>query len=264
MTNHDLLRRIDRNLSYIRERRPLSPQEGKELDAYYKIGTTYRSNALEGNTLTISETKVILEDGLTVGGKPIRDCYEAVGHGKAYDYMLSLARSEQLCVTEEMVHRLHYLFYSGIEPDHAGNYRDCQVFITGTAYIPPAPEEVPKQMAALVEDLNRQAAVIHPVELAAYAHRRLVDIHPFQDGNGRTARLLMNLILINRGYCVVIIPPVLRHDYIVALRQAQREKNPSDEAFIRLIAECELEAQRDYCRMFHIELPDEKRDIPER
>ena len=87
--------------------------------------------------------------------------------------MLSLARSEQLCVTEEMVHRLHYLFYSGIEPDHAGNYRDCQVFITGTAYIPPAPEEVPKQMAALVEDLNRQAAVIHPVELAAYAHRRL-------------------------------------------------------------------------------------------
>ena len=140
MTNHDLLRRIDRNLSYIRERRPLSPQEGKELDAYYKIGTTYSSNALEGNTLTISETKVILEDGLTVGGKPIRDCYEAVGHGKAYDYMLSLARSEQLCVTEEMVHRLHYLFYSGIEPDHTGNYRDCQVFITGTAYIPPAPE----------------------------------------------------------------------------------------------------------------------------
>ena len=255
MTNQDLFQEIDRRLSFLREHRPLSPEEVKELDAYYKIGMTYSSNALEGNTLTISETKVLLEDGLTVGGKPIHDCYEAIGHGKSYDYMLSLARSEQLCITEAMIRRLHHLFYSGIDPDHAGQYRSGQVFITGTTYVPPAPEDVPEQMAAFIQDLNRQAGALHPVALAAYAHRRLVDIHPFQDGNGRTARLLMNLILINRGYCIVMIPPVLRHEYMEALRQAQREKAPSDEAFIRLIAECELEAQRDYCRMFHIQLP---------
>jgi len=92
---------------------------------------------------------------------------------------------------------------------------------------------------------------------------KLVELHPFTDGNGRTARLLMNLILINRGYQIISIPPVLRLDYINALKAAQRGKGPSDEAFIKLIVECELEAQRDYCRMFHIEPPDKKKPIHE-
>lgn len=134
-------------------------------------------------------------------------------------------------------------------------YRKGQVFISGTKYIPPTAEDVPDYMVAFVAELAEKQGILHPVEFAAYAHRRLVDIHPFQDGNGRTARLLMNLILINRGYCIVLIPPVLRHDYIVALQQTRRKKNPSDEAFIKLIAECEIESQRDYCRMFRIQLP---------
>ena len=250
-----LLKRIDDYAAVIHAYRPLSEAEVKELDAYYRIGMTYSSNALEGNSLTLSETKVLLEDGITVGGKPIRDCYEATGHARAYDYMLSIARSEKLSITEDAICRLHYLFYNGIDPDAAGRYRRGQVFITGTEYVPPVAEEVPECMAAFAAELAERQGKLHPVELAAYAHRRLVDIHPFQDGNGRTARLLMNLILINRGYCVVSIPPVLRHDYIVALQQAQREKNPSDEAFVKLIAECEIEAQKDYCRMFRIKLP---------
>ena len=89
MANQDLLRKIDRNAAAIRAYRPLSEAEVQELDAYYKIGTTYTSNALEGNSLTISETKVLLEDGITVGGKPIRDCYEATGHVRACDFMLT-------------------------------------------------------------------------------------------------------------------------------------------------------------------------------
>ncbi len=210
MSGNALLDRIDAYAQAIRERRPLTPDEVKELDAYFRIGMTYTSNALEGNSLTLSETKVLLEDGITVGGKPIRDCYEATGHARAYDYM----------------------------------------------YIPPTAEEVPGLMAGLVEDLNKRKDATHPVLLAAYAHRRLVDIHPFRDGNGRTARLLMNLILVNRGYCVVSIPPILRHDYITALQQAQRAQGPSDAAFIKLICECELEAQKDYCRMFRIKLPE--------
>ena len=254
MAISDLLQRIDDYAAMIRAYRPLSEAEVRELDAYYRIGITYSSNALEGNSLTLSETKVLLEDGITVGGKPIRDCYEATGHARAYDYMLMIARSDSFSISEDVIRHLHYLFYNGIDPETAGEYRKGQVFITGTEYVPPVAEEVPKCMAALVTELVEQKRKLHPVELAAYAHRRLVDVHPFQDGNGRTARLLMNLILINLGYCIVSIPPVLRHDYIVALQQAQRENRPSDEAFLKLIAECEIEAQKDYCRMFRIKL----------
>lgn len=264
MTTQELFTKIDANLAAIRKHRPLSEVEIKELDDYYRIGTTYSSNALEGNSLTLSETKVLLEDGITIGGKPIRDCYEATGHAKAYDYMLSLARSKDFRLTEDTVKQLHYLFYSGIDAGAAGQYRKEQVFITGTDYVPPAPEEVPELMAGLIADMEQRQGTLHPVAFAAYAHRRLVDIHPFRDGNGRTARLLMNLILINKGYCLVSIPPVLRLDYITALQQAQRNVNPSDEAFVKLIAECELEAQRDYFRMFHIPIPGKKRSDPER
>lgn len=264
MDNKALFEKIDLYATAIRSYRPLSADEIKELDAYFRIGVTYTSNALEGNSLTLSETKVLLEDGITVGGKPIRDFYEATGHAKAYDYMLKLARSTDYEFSEESVKQLHYLFYSGIDAEKAGQYRKGQVFITGTEYIPPTADEVPGMMAELVEDLNAKKDTLHPVELSAYAHRRLVDIHPFQDGNGRTARLLMNLILVNKRYCIVSIPPILRHEYITALQQAQRSKDPSDTAFIRLIADCEIEAQKDYCRMFRIKLPDLARDAPER
>ncbi|MCL2866440.1 MAG: hypothetical protein FWF47_01620 [Clostridia bacterium] len=113
----------------------MTADEVRELDAYYKIGTTYTSNALEGNLLTLTETKVLLEDGITVGGKPVRDFYEAIGHAKAYDYMLSAARSDDMVFTEEMICKLHHLFYSGIDTEQAGKYRDRQVFITGTEYV---------------------------------------------------------------------------------------------------------------------------------
>jgi len=262
MENRALFEKNDRYKAAIAASRALTADEVTALDDYLRIELTYTSNALEGNSLTLSETKVLLEDGITVGGKPIRDCYEATGHARAYDYMLTLARSPELQISEEIILRLHYLFYSGIDEEKAGRYRTGQVFISGTEYLPPTAEEVPGLMKAFVAGLNEKRGSVHPVELAAFAHRRLVDIHQFKDGNGRTARLLMNLILINAGYCIVSIPPVLRHEYITALQQAQRAGNPSDEAFIRLIAECEIEAQKDYCRMFRIQLPARSNDEP--
>ena len=257
-----MLNRIDETKKWISDRRPLAPEEVKGLDAYFRIGLTYSSNALEGNTLTLTETKVLLEDGLTVGGKPLRDCTEAVGHAKAYDFMLEAARSDPFVFSEDIILQLHKLFYQGIDPEKAGVYRDIQVFITGTDYVPPRSDEVPALMKRLAADLTEQWSSIHPVRLAAFAHRKLVDIHPFEDGNGRTARLLMNLILINRGYQIVSIPPLRRHEYINALKAAQREKNPSDKAFISFIVECEIEAQKDFCRMHHIKPP--KKDEPAR
>ena len=250
-----LIKKIDQYKKAIDSRRPLSKEEISELDEYYRIGLTYSSNALEGNTLTLAETKVLLEDGLTAGGKPLKDCYEAVGHAKAYDYMLTIARSPQFLFTEEMILSLHRLFYMQTDEENAGKYRGRQVFITGTEYLPPAPEDVPKMMEEFVSEVNRVKDKLHPVLLAAFAHRKLVDIHPFVDGNGRTARLLMNMVLLNKGYPIANIPPILRMEYISALRIAQKAKNPSDRAFNELIAECVLESQRDYCRMFRIDIP---------
>jgi Uncharacterized conserved protein len=256
MELQSLLKRTDEYKALIDSRRPLAPQEIKELDAYFRIGTTYSSNALEGNTLTLSETKVLLEDGITVGGKSMRECNEAIGHGRAYDFMLEIARSESFTFSEDMILHLHKLFYEGIDAAQAGVYRSHQVFISGTEYIPPTAEDVPALMKELVSELNNKIEKLHPVELAALAHRRLVDVHPYTDGNGRTARLLMNLVLVNQGYQLALIPPVLRLDYINALKAAQRDKTPSDAAFVKLIAECVIEAQRDYCRMFRIKLPE--------
>ena len=249
-----LLRRIDMNKREISVRRPLTPDEVRELDEYYKIGTTYSSNALEGNSLTLTETKVLLEDGITAGGKPLRDLYEATGHAKAYDYMLQIARANSIEYTEAIIQNLHKLFYSGVDNEQAGRYRDHQVFITGTEFLPPPPTEIPALMAAFVDELNQKKDNLHPVLFAAFAHKRLVDIHPFADGNGRTARLLMNLVLVNKGYCIISIPPVMRHEYISALVVAQRAEKSTELPFQTMIAECELEAQRDYGRMFHIQL----------
>jgi Fic family protein len=150
---------------------------------------------------------------------------------------------------------LHRLFYGSIDAENAGTYRRHQVFITGTEYLPPEASEVPLLMGEFIAELNDESKKLHPVIVAAFAHRRLADIHPFTDGNGRTARLLMNLILVNKGYQIVSIPPILRTKYINTLIAAQKSKNPSDTAFFQLIAECEIEAQKDYCRMFRIEQP---------
>lgn len=246
----ELLQKADAYKQKISSAKPLAKEELKSLDAYFRIGFTYASNALEGNTLTLSETKILLEDGITVGGRPLKDCYEAVGHGAAFDYMLKLARQQDMHITEDAIRNLHRLFYQKVDADQAGRYRSVQVYISGTEYVPPAPKEIPGLMKRLTEQLHSSREILHPIELAAMAHKKLVDIHPFIDGNGRTARLLMNLILVNTGYGVVSIPPVWRNDYINAL-SASRQQNHM-EPFSKLIAECVIETERDYCRLLKL------------
>ncbi|MGI6075058.1 MAG: Fic family protein [Pyramidobacter sp.] len=250
-----MLERIDSNKRFMAAHRPLSPEEVKQLHDYYRLGLTYTSNALEGNTLTLVETKIVIEDGLTVQGKSVRECNEALGGSRAYDLMLKMAQANPLRIEEESILELHRFFYSGIDPNDAGKYRSVQVVITGTEYIPPQPEGVPALMKNFIDELEEEKKRLHPVDLAAYAHRRLVQIHPFVDGNGRTARLLMNLILVNAGYCVVSIPPVLRGDYINSLIAAHRKESPTDVPFRKLIFQCEIEEQKSVARLFGIKLP---------
>lgn len=252
MTKHELFQKADYYKSLIDMNRPFDSEQLKELDNYFRVGFTYSSNSLEGNTLTITETKILLEDGITVGGKPIKDYYEASGHAQAYDYMLSVARTEQLNITEDIIKKLHSLFYHKLDQDEAGQYRKIQVYISGTEYLPPKAEEVPNLMEHFINQMQSSKQYIHPIEFAAICHKRLVDIHPFKDGNGRTARLLMNLILVNAGYGITSIPPVLRNEYINALILSQKEINSNIEPFIEFIAECVIETERDYCRLLRI------------
>ena len=239
---NNILERIDANKAMIDAYRPMQEPLLSELRNYYRVGLTWSSNALEGNSLTESETKVVLEDGLTVGGKPIRDYYEATGHARAYDAMWMLLNKFK-GITEADILSLHRLFYSQIEEDTAGFYRLQRVFISGSQYPVPAPEMVPALMAEFVEWL--QGAEMHPVELAAQAHKRFVYIHPFIDGNGRVARLLMNLCLLRHGYTLAVIPPILRGEYIGLLEKGHTDDVP----FVAFIAERVLETQKDILRM---------------
>jgi len=247
-----LLQKIDYYKKILDEKAPLKQEDINSLRAYYKLNLTYSSNALEGNTLNLSETKIAIEDGLTVSGKPLRDYYEAVGHAEAFDLMYSLAQGHGNVVTEKNICCLHELFYFKVDYLKAGKYKTMRNYISGSEYIPASPESVPKEMQKLEEWANENCDTLHPVEFAALAHKKLVDIHPFEDGNGRTARLLMNLSLLNQGYLIATIPPILRMEYITALEQSRRS---NEKLFIKFVAECEMESYRGRFRMLEIPFP---------
>jgi len=223
--------------------RPFPKETLKSLRDYYRVGLTYTSNALEGNSLTESETKVVIEDGLTIGGKPLKDIYEATGHAKAYDFLYKLTKDEP--VSEADILKIHRLFYGQIDKAHAGAWRKVRVFISGSRRVLPAPEKVPELMVAFLRWMSANEGKLHPVEFAALVHQKFVFIHPFVDGNGRVARLLMNLVLLRAGWTLAIIPPICRHEYIATLEKAGR----SSADFVRFIRDRVCETQKELLRL---------------
>jgi Fic family protein len=201
------------------EVRPLSGKALAALEHYYDVELTYTSNAIEGNTLTQIETSIVIEKGITVSGKPLKDHLEAVDHYNALRYARDLAQQDT-ALTEGDVRNLHKLIVQRSDPEIAGRYAD------GVRYTPtetgrhtfPTPAEVPPLMSDFAAWLRTAP---NTPETAFTAHRRLVDIHPFNDGNGRTARLLMNLVLIRGGYPPVAVRPEDRLEYIRSLAQEQ-------------------------------------------
>ena len=240
-------RKADENNRLLSAYRPLSPETLKSLREYYRVGLTYTSNALEGNSLTESETKVVIEDGLTIEGKPLRDHYEAVGHAKAYDYIYQITEKDGL--TEEDILQLHRLFYQQIDAEKAGQYRKVKVYISGSRYVVSAVSKIPAEMQKLVKWYNQNEKKLHPVELASELHKRFVFIHPFIDGNGRMARLLMNLALLRNGFTIAIIPAILRHEYIYSLETAHTRP----EVFTEFIADRVIATQLDLLRLMREE-----------
>lgn len=201
----------------------------------FELEYTYESNRIEGNTLTLQETALVVEKGLTIGGKTLQEHLEAINHTHALDYVKELVQ-DKTAFTETILLNIHKLILQSIDNTHAGHYRKVQVLISGAKHIPPQPYLVPKQMEDFFIWYNENKDSLHPVLLSAELHERLVTIHPFIDGNGRTSRLLMNLVLLQHGYPIAILKgdTQSRLQYYAALETAQTANNK--QPFLELIA----------------------------
>ncbi|MBP6039466.1 MAG: Fic family protein [Flavobacterium sp.] len=206
---------------------------------------TFESNKIEGNTLTLKETDLIVNEGLTISGKSMREHLEAINHQEAIAYIKELM-DKNTTINEREILCIHNLILRGIYPEDAGKYRKVQVMIKGSSHMPPQPFLVAKEMEELFIWYQTNKNNLHPVILAAEMHERLVTIHPFIDGNGRTSRLLMNLILLQHGYVIANIKGTneSRMQYYNALEACQVENNK--ENFLLFIAQTEKECLERY------------------
>ena len=206
---------------------------------------TFESNRIEGNTLTLRETDLVINEGLTIAGKSMREHLEAINHKDAIDYIKQLMDKSTSLIEREVL-AIHNLILRGIHSEDAGRYRKVQVMIKGSSHMPPQPFLVAKEMEDYFIWYDENKSKMHPVILAAEMHERLVTIHPFIDGNGRTSRLIMNLILLQHGYVIANIKGDYhsRMKYYQALEIAQTSNNKED--FLIFIAQIEKESLERY------------------
>jgi Fic family protein len=219
MLDPRLLARLEQKKAQLDALRPLPAAAVARLKEQITVEWIYNSNAIEGNTLTLRETQLILETGLTIGGKSLREHFEVINHKDAIEYVESLA-GQDTPLSAFHVRQIHKLVLLRIDDENAGQYRRTQVRIAGAQHVPPEAWEVPQHMRDWETWLRQAEQELHPVVLAAQAHHRLVAIHPFIDGNGRTARLVMNLVLFQYGYPPTVILRTNRRQYYQVLMQA--------------------------------------------
>jgi len=213
-----LLAKIDQCFSEIQKRRPLSSAELNAIKKWFDVAYTYHSNAIEGNTLTLEETRLILEDGITVGGKQLREIFEAKNHQKTLNFIYDDLK-KNTALSEQRIRFFHSQLLENIAEDSLGEYREIQVYITGSEEKLPLADDVPK----LMRDLFRwHAKTKHdPVIKGILLHYYFVKIHPFLDGNGRIARFLLNQELLKAQMFPVIIPIIRRAEYIASLKNSE-------------------------------------------
>ena len=225
-------------------KRPIPKETLKSLKESINLEWTYNSNGIEGNTLTLRETQVVLE-GITVGGKSIKEHLEAINHEKAILFLDDLVKDNEP-ISEWNIKNIHQLILKDIDNENAGRYRKENVTIKGATHIPPDYLKVPELMEKLILTYNTWSEY-HPIIQAALLHGELVKIHPFVDGNGRTSRLLMNLDLMNSGYNPVIIKKESRLKYYDALDKAHTTGNYTD--FVKLVTKLEVEMLKKYLEL---------------
>lgn len=233
---------LERKHSTLNKLRPLPRSAVEKLREHFKIEMTYNSNAIEGNSLTLKETYLVINEGITVKGKPLKDHLEAKDHHAALEYLYELVehKRQQTC-SEHLIRTLHQLVTRETEEEWAGKYRESNVFIGGADHTPPDALDVPLQMKTLMEWFGNNQKKLHIIELAALFHHRFVFIHPFLDGNGRTARLIMNLILMKEGYPLVVILKNDRKKYYRVLSEADKGNPKSLIQFIAQAVERSLD-----------------------
>ncbi len=218
-----LQKRIEKKKEALNTLRPLPVIAVKKLREQFELEMTYNSNAIEGNSLTLKETFLVISEGITIKGKPLKDHLEAKNHTEALAFVFDLIdKDKRHTFSEHLIRTLHQLVVLDTEKEWAGKYRTSNVLITGTDHKPSEAIQVPVLMGDLIDWLRTEKTKLHPVELSAILHHRMVHIHPFFDGNGRTARLAMNVFLLQNGYPLVIILKNDRKKYYRVLARADK------------------------------------------
>lgn len=213
--------RLDAKLKQIQSIRPLSSSAVLKLKEQLGIEMTYNSNAIEGNRLTLKETYLVLSEGITIKGKSLKEHLEAKDHYEALNYLYDfIEKDKRHTISEVFIRSIQQLVTKDTNPDYAGSYRTGSVLITGSFHKPPEAGIIPNEMNKLIHWIQKEK--LHPIERAALLHHKLVFIHPFFDGNGRTARLIMNLILMQCGYPLVLILKNDRKRYYDSLTKADK------------------------------------------
>lgn len=231
----DIQDRLDEKLSMLNSYRPLPEVAVRKLREQFGIEMTYNSNAIEGNSLTLKETFLVINEGLTIKGKPLKDHLEAKSHTEALEYLYDLVdRDKRGTFSERLIRELNQIVMRDIDKEWAGRYRNSNVIIGGADHTPPEAIEVPQLMQELIDWVRQNRKALHSVELAAVLHHRLVNIHPFFDGNGRTARLVMNVVLMQAGFPLAVVLKNDRKKYYRTLGEADRENYTP---FVRFIAQ---------------------------
>ena len=226
--------------------RPLPGEALRKIQDALDIEYTYESNRIEGNTLTLQETALVVNEGVTISGKSMREHLEAINHTEAINYIKDIAKRD-IEINERTIKEIHSLILHGIDRENAGRYRTVPVMISGSTYMPPQPYLIEKQMEDfMIRFKQMEEEKVHPVLVAAYLHDELVRIHPFIDGNGRTSRLLMNLYLLRNGYVIITLKGSndAKVGYYKALEKSHAEHLTED--FQQLVVEAEIVALQRY------------------
>ena len=234
----------EKKLKYEQNRHKISPITLSSYEKDFELTFTHNSTAIEGNTLTLMETKVVLEDGVAIGGKELREIYEVINHKRAYGYVKRCI-AEKKSLDENIVKDLHAILTENIIA--GGIYRNEEVRISGAGFTPPAGNEMYMQIKNFYEDLKIKEKELNPIELVAWTHAEFVRIHPFVDGNGRTSRLIMNYQLLFNGYLPVSVAKENRLDYYNALEQYA--VNGNLKTFADFVAELEEVQLDEYIKL---------------
>ena len=241
-----MLKEVDVQKEQLSALRPLPEEALKKIQDALDIEYTYESNRIEGNTLTLQETALVVNEGVTISGKSMREHLEAINHAEAISYIKDIAKQD-IEISERTIKEIHALILHGIDRENAGRYRTVPVMISGSTHMPPQPYLIEKQMEDFILCFKQmEAEKVHPVLIAAYLHDELVRIHPFIDGNGRTSRLLMNLYLLRHGYVIITLKGSndAKVNYYKALGMSHTEQLPED--FQKLVIEAEIAALQKY------------------